>query len=364
LGRPFDKHIDNQELHSLIPWLSEARQERRELPADEVREAKLHVRCCVDCYRKVSKYRRLVNGFSNGTLPEIAPPGHDCPKDDEVDWHEVAAGQWPELKATQLIMHAALCNHCGPQIRRAVSVGEDRVLKGERLREPLWSNGAVPLALAQRRWVLVKWVIPVAALVLIAGVSGTIRLSSRTLSGPKFAEFAVNMHRQHTKGNLALDVLSDSQQTLNEWFQAKLQYALSLPTSPTVPGEERPYRLEGARIVPVGGTKATYISYRMQKGATSLMVIPDSVAVASGGVEANFKKVSFHYAMIDGYKVVTWSVHGLTYALVSDEGNDTQRSCMVCHSAMRDRDLSHTPTPLYAQRSSVAPFLQLLTQTD
>jgi hypothetical protein len=57
--------------------------------------------------------------------------------------------------------------------------------------------------------------------------------------------------------------------------------------------------------------------------------------------------------MYQGYKVVTWSVHGLTYALVSEEGNGTQRSCMVCHSAMHDRDLSNTPTPLPSSENSI-----------
>jgi hypothetical protein len=89
-----------------------------------------------------------------------------------------------------------------------------------------------------------------------------------------------------------------------------------------------------------------YIAYQMETGPVSLMVTPDSVAVASGGVKVDFKKVSFHYRMVEGYKVVTWSLRGRTYALVSQEGNNAQRSCMVCHSAMRDRDLSQTPTPL------------------
>jgi hypothetical protein len=84
------------------------------------------------------------------------------------------------------------------------------------------------------------------------------------------------------------------------------------------------------------------------------------VAIASGGVEVNFKKVSFHYGMVEGYKAVTWSLHGLTYALVSQEGNSTQRSCMVCHSAMRDRDLSQTPTPLGAAGNAVEPVWQSL----
>jgi len=113
--------------------------------------------------------------------------------------------------------------------------------------------------------------------------------------------------------------------------------------------------LEGARLLKVGGKTAAYIAYQMKTGPVSLVVASDSVAVASGGVEANFKKVSFHYRTVDGYKVVTWSVHGLTYALVSQEGNRTQQSCMVCHSAMRDRDLSQTPTPLHAAGNPAEP---------
>jgi anti-sigma factor RsiW len=180
---------------------------------------------------------------------------------------------------------------------------------------------------------------------VMAAVWSTIP-SPTPVSGPKFAEIAVSAHRQHAQGNLALDLRSDSQQTLNEWFKTKSPFSLALPASPADPRAVRPYRLEGARLVQVGGKTAAFIAYEVPTSAASLMVIPDSVAVASGGIEVDFKKVSFHYATVDGYKVVTWSVHGLTYALVSQEGNKTQRSCMVCHSSMGDRDLSHTPTPL------------------
>ena len=107
-----------------------------------------------------------------------------------------------------------------------------------------------------------------------------------------------------------------------------------------------------------GGRTAAYIAYQMQTGPVSLIVVPASVAVASGGVEVDFKKVIFHYRTVDGYKVVTWSQHELTYALVSQEGNRTQRSCMVCHSAMKDRDLSRTPTPLGALGNAPEPVEQ------
>jgi anti-sigma factor RsiW len=349
LGRPFAKHIDKYELNALVPTPSESECELLGLSPDKVREAEGHVHLCAECNVKVSKYRQLVSR-SLHDVSTAAPPGVDCPIENDVDWHEVATGQWPELKTRQLMMHAALCDHCGPLLRAAVSVENAPTLQEEKL----LAGRKVP-----SRVVRISWLIPATALLIMIGLlTKSPSTPSTLLSASKFAEFAVNTHRQHTQGRLALDVLSDSQQTLNEWFKAKLQYPLALPASPAVPGEERPYRLEGARVVRVGGANAAFIAYHVQKGTASLIVTPDSVAVASGGTEANFKKVSFHYAMVDGYKVVTWSAHGLTYALVSDEGNNTQRSCMVCHSAMRDRNLSDIPTPLFTQRNTLGHVLQ------
>jgi anti-sigma factor RsiW len=304
-------------------------------------------------------------------MREAAQQGSDCPGENDVDWPEVAAGLWPELRATQLIMHAALCAHCGPLLRAATSVADDPTPQEERLLAELKAPvrpdpedfGRVTAPRSSRRQVL-RWLIPAIALVVVVGVVSEMRSSSGTsLSGPKFAEFAVHTHRQHAEGSLPLEVRSDSQQAINEWFNGKSEFPVNLPVSAAVPGEERPYRLEGARFVRVAGKTAAFVAYqvqgqRMPVRAASLMVTRDSVAAASGGVEVSFNKVSFHYATVEGYKVVTWSQHGLTYALVSEEGNSSQRSCMVCHSAMRDRDLSQTPTPLPAERNFVNPVWQ------
>jgi hypothetical protein len=368
LMRPFDQHLDNQELDALVAWSSENGRESQRLSPEAIRQAELHLLLCVGCKAKVSKYQLLVRRFSNAELPEAAPRRADCPKEEDVDWREVAAGLWSELKARRLIMHAALCDHCGPMLRAAVSLNNKPTPEEEKfLAEVKVPSRPAPIAPVllrpppPRRFV--EWLVPAAALIVMIAVLITHPLSSPApLSGPKYAEFAVKTHRQHAQGGLPLEVHSDSQQTLNEWFQSRSQFPLAFPASPAVPGEERPYRLEGARLLQVGAKTAVFIAYQvqtpesqaaqMQTTAASLMVTPDSVAVASGGVEVDFNKVSFHYAMIDGYKVVTWSVHGLTYALVSREGNNSQASCMVCHSAMRDRDLSHTPTPLHQQTSN------------
>jgi hypothetical protein len=361
LERPFDKHIDNEELEALVAPSADTGQKPHGLSRESVRETARHIESCEVCSRKVSKYRQLLGWRSNVLISKTVLPGADCPKDTDIDWHDVAAGLWPELKAKQLIMHAAFCDHCGPLLRAATYVDDDPTPQEEKLlaelkapSRPVLAPKPVPPPPSPGRFM--RWLVPALALTMVALVVRMILPSSQTpLSGSKFAEFAVSTHRQYAQGNLVLDVRSDSQQTLNEWFKAKSPFSLALPVSPPTPGEERPYRLEGARLVQVGSKSAVHIAYQMETGPVSLMVAPDSVAVASGGVTADFKKVSFHYRMVEGYKVVTWSLHGRTYALVSQEGKSTQRSCMVCHSPMKDRDLSQTPTPL---RTDPEPELQ------
>jgi len=309
-----------------------------------------------------------VSQVSNTAVSQAALPGADCPNDEDVDWHEVAAGLWPELKAKQLIMHAALCDHCGPPLRAAASLNAEATPQEEKLlaqlkdpTRPVFVPAPVPPL--RQPWRFTRWLVPAVALIVIVGVLRSRPSSSPiSLSGSEFAESAVSTYRAHAQGHLALDVHSDSQQALNEWFKMKSPFSLALPASLAAPGEERPYRLEGSRLVPLGSKTAAYIAYRMQTGPVGLMVTPDSVAVASGGIQVDFRKVSFHYGMRDGYKVVTWSIHGLTYALVSQEGNSTQQSCMVCHSAMRDRDLSHTPTPLRDQENPAPSAIGLFTE--
>ncbi len=344
--RPSDKHLDNQELDALVASRSESGQD---LSVASVRDAARHMVSCEPCSKKLELYRQLVN-------PQPAQPnsprGSDCPNDEDIDWYEVAAGIWPESRARQLVMHASQCDHCGPMLRAALSVDEDPTLDEEILLAQLTKPSrpvSVPVAVPHLQcwWVFARWLVPAAALIVIVAMLRSRPSSSPTLSGPEFAIFAVNTYKQQAQGTLALDVQVQSEQELNDWFKTKSAFAKALPSSPVLSAEERSFRVEGARFLLVAGKNtAAYIAYAMQSSPVGLMVAPDSVAVASGGVVADFKKVSFHYSMIQGYKVVTWSIHGLTYALISREGNQTQQSCMVCHSAMRDRDLSRTPTPL------------------
>ena len=373
MGHPFDRHIDAEELDALVPLFPKTGQELNRLSPNAVREARQHLESCEACTRKVSEYRRLMNRLSHTVVSEASLPGPDCPRD--VDWHEVAAGLWPEGKADRLLLHAALCSYCGPLLRASTSVDDEPTPEEEKLLaelkvpiRPAVTVGRAAISFPTRpiwRW-FPRWKVlaPALALIIMVTLLGArLPFTSKGLTGTQFAEFAVRTHRQRALGHLALDVQTDSQQGLNEWFKTKAHFSLVLPASPAMPGEEQPNRLVGARMMQVGGKTAAFVAYQtrtaqMPKAAVSLIVAPNSVAFAAGGVIADFKKVSFHYARLEGYKVVTWSLHGLTYALVSQEGNSTQGSCMVCHSAMRDRDLTHTPTPLPVERSGMEPIWQ------
>jgi hypothetical protein len=188
---------------------------------------------------------------------------------------------------------------------------------------------------------------PVVAVIIIVVAVIAFQWTTRpAISGPEFAAFAVHAHEQYAIGNVGLEVRSNSQQALNDWLQKKLPFQVALPANPPAADDVRPFQIEGASLIQAAGRSSAFIAYQMDTGPASLVVTPETVAVASGGVEARYKTVSFHYATIEGFRVVTWTQHGRSYALVSNEGNSTQKSCMVCHSAMKDRDLSNTPTPL------------------
>src|SRR5215469_7881501 len=271
LGRPLDKHIDNRELDCLVPSSSEAGYDLPGLSPDIVRDAEEHVRFCAECSARVSRYQRLVSRSSSNSGLEAAPAGADCPKDDNVNWHQVARGQWPKSMATQLIMHAAFCDHCGPLLRAAVSRSNNPDPQEEK-----WLTQLKAWLRPDRIHRLVRHIaVPspflrglgaVAALLVVVGMLVTVSSTSPThLSGPRFAELAASTHLQHVQGGLGLDVLSDSQQGLNQWLGTKLPFALILPTSSDVPGGNSSYHLEGARLVRVAGTTSAYISYRTQK---------------------------------------------------------------------------------------------------
>src|SRR5205807_2672888 len=109
---------------------------------------------------------------------------------------------WPEGKASQLIAHAALCDHCGPLLRAATSLAnaeptpaEERLLSGLKApQRPLANPTQEPIDhprlpwLSWPLWLQFKIFVPAVALLLLVVVFAKRFPSSPTpLSGPQFA---------------------------------------------------------------------------------------------------------------------------------------------------------------------------------
>ena len=247
--------------------------------------------------------------------------------------YRVVAG----VEISPLIMHAALCDHCGPRLRAAAlhadATPQEEKLLAE-LKTPSRPGVLLPAPAQVPARQFPRWLVPAFVLLVIVGMLSTLRSTSAApLSGQDLAEFAVKTHKYHAKGNLPLDVRTDSSQVLNQWFKQALPFSLSLPAASS-PQDQR-YRLVGARLVQVGSNSAALIIYQRKSELASLMVTPDSVAVASGGVEKRSARSVF---------ITRWSK-----ATKLLRGHSTDSLTRWCRKRGRVRNnLAWFVTPLWA----------------
>jgi hypothetical protein len=149
---------------------------------------------------------------------------------------------------------------------------------------------------------------------------------------------AVETHQRHLRGQLPLEITSAAPEQISAWFAGKVQFRVKLPNYQELSGQTKLYDIEGARLVGYKNDYAAYVAYQMQRQLISLVVTSAAIAQPAGGEEIISKGITFHYASISGWKVITWSDRGLTYALVSDLEKRGQQSCLVCHQGTKDQD--------------------------
>src|SRR5262245_12699054 len=185
--------------------------------------------------------------------------------------------------------------------------------------------------------------IALATILLFAVFAGILLLQMRRertrFPGPSnFALMAVETHLRRLRGQLPLEIISDSPEMISSWFAGKVHFRLQLPNYQESSRQEKLYHLEGARLVALNNDYAAYVAYKMKQSPITLVVTASSVAMPSGGEEIVSKGLKFHYDSINGLKVITWSDRGVTYALVAALEERGQRSCLVCHAGTKDRD--------------------------
>jgi anti-sigma factor RsiW len=151
-----------------------------------------------------------------------------------------------------------------------------------------------------------------------------------------FVETAAATHRSYLEGNLPMEIHSSSPAEVTTWFAGKVPFHFQLPESQQTASGPQTYRLMGARLVNFRGAYAALTTYEMQDQKISLLVVSENSARAEGGEGIQSDHLSFHYHSIGSSNVITWSNHGLTYALVSSLPGSAQQSCLVCHQDMAD----------------------------
>jgi anti-sigma factor RsiW len=221
------------------------------------------------------------------------------------------------MRTTELLSFSA--PYTPPGLRR-------RILKV--LARPLQSAGGG----------LLRWPVLVAAILLV--VAGLLPIPGilRQASANSYVEAAVAAHRSSLNGSLPLEIKSESPSAVTAWFAGKVPFNFRLPEAAEEVGHEQIYRLTGGRLVNYKDGYAALVSYQMQLQTISLLVASSKSAVAAGGEEVPSGKILFHYSKQMGFAVITWSTHGLTYALVSSLPGSGRQSCMVCHQNMANGD--------------------------
>jgi anti-sigma factor RsiW len=155
----------------------------------------------------------------------------------------------------------------------------------------------------------------------------------------EYVDAALSTHRDYLGGQLPLEFQSDSPQAVTGWLAGKVAFPFRLPDSQTQASGAPAYRLLGARVVNYRGSQAGLVTYEAPQNDTiSLLVASSKYAVVAGGVEVHSGNLVFHHRMDAGFQIITWSNHGLAYALVSRAARSAVGSCLVCHQSMPDRN--------------------------
>lgn len=271
-----------------------------ELDADEKRAIEAHLKSCDDCRSAYNRERRFLKGVQK------AYPLHTAPRElrtrIEILVEEVgqrAASQRPAEK-----------HHGAPS-------SDGRI----------WSS---------RRYQAVAAI--VAVVLVVASPWITVRMSGPAQAAT-FSATAVDAHQRHLQGKLPLEVTTDVPAEISTWFTDKVPFTFKLPNYQEASGQDKRYRLTGARLVGFEGDYAGYVAYEMEDHPIGLVITSRSAAAPTGKHKISAKGIDFYYETIDGLKVITWSHRDLTYALVSDLDERGQESCMVCHQGAKDQDL-------------------------
>ena len=188
-------------------------------------------------------------------------------------------------------------------------------------------------SILERLW---SWRILAPATVVIALCLAFVPDIERNVQAASYVETALTTHQNYLSGKLPSGLQSNSPEAVTAWFVGKVPFDFRLPVAESTPEKNPAYRLTGAALVNYKGTPAALVMYETKNDKISLLVESHRSAVVAGGDQVRFGKLTFHYHNESNFRVITWTNHGLSYALVSSVSGPARASCLVCHQNMAD----------------------------
>jgi anti-sigma factor RsiW len=178
--------------------------------------------------------------------------------------------------------------------------------------------------------------VPALVALLLAFLFAFVPNVVRQVRAASYVEAAVAAHRSYLDGDRPLGLRSNSPDLVTAWFADKVPFHFRLPNAQSAPNGTPSYRLTGASVVKYRGNPVALVTYEKENEKISLLAASGKSVPVTGGDEVRFADLIFHYRTEDGFKVITWNNHGLSYALVSSVSGPARDSCLVCHQNMTD----------------------------
>lgn len=142
---------------------------------------------------------------------------------------------------------------------------------------------------------------------------------------------AVKTHRLLEQNALALDVSTDSPQTLANWFGDKLSFPFRMADDGMATHNRDRYRLAGGRLMTIGQDRVALLSFQLPDEVISLIVAPGGFITPSGNNHVQSAGIDLYSHEKEGLHIVTWKNRGLSYLLTSRSQMNDARQCSSCH---------------------------------
>jgi hypothetical protein len=259
---------------------------------------------------------------------------------DHLDEHRLfayAEGALDARESAAVRDHVAGCARCRSALRdlndasieaASLPVVAMPPARAERTRRALRAASRRPWRVGLRFAAAAATVLVVAVVAVWRPTAG---LAFEPAAAPaRLTAVAVDLHHRVERGELALDVRSDSARELRDWARAHTGRGVSLALDRTATEAAR-YVPAGAAAVPYEGEPAAAVVYRVDGRPVTLVVARDALAEELPRWGLVDKRVEV-WRGASGETVFSWRNSGNAYALVSGDEQAPATSCFVCHS--------------------------------